>query len=202
MKTKQYARLLVLVLGLGILSSYSLDTSLYPRLSMDYISQEYKYIRKPSSVTELKEVLKESPKEKEKQIAKKIKVKKEGIVLDGSLIPNTNYNSYRTLTVRLTVYWARGGNTDKDSRNFKSSTGATLKQGDSIAVDPKIIPYWKNVIIPNVGLVRAVDTGTAVKTKKASNGRLPVIDVFFTNKKDAILFANRYPKVVTVAILN
>ena len=85
---------------------------------------------------------------------------------------------------------------------MRSSTGYTLKQGDSIAVDPRIIPYQKEVIIPNIGLVKAVDTGTAVREKKASNGKLPVIDVFFTHKKDAIAFANAYPKIVKVAVLN
>lgn len=106
------------------------------------------------------------------------------------------------MTVRLTVYWAKGGDTDSDSAKKKSSTGYTLKQGESIAVDPRIIPYTKEVIIPNIGLVKAVDTGTAVKQKKASNGKLPVIDVFFEHKKDAILFANRYPKVVKIAVIN
>jgi 3D (Asp-Asp-Asp) domain-containing protein len=106
------------------------------------------------------------------------------------------------LTARLTVYWARGGSTDADSRRLRSSTGHTLKQGDSIAVDPRIIPYQKEVIIPNVGLVRAVDTGTAVKNKVASHGTMPVIDVFFVNKTDAEHFANKYPKIVKVAVLN
>jgi 3D (Asp-Asp-Asp) domain-containing protein len=100
------------------------------------------------------------------------------------------------------VYWARGGDTDRDSARKKSSTGYTLKQGESIAVDPRIIPYTKEVIIPNVGLVKAVDTGTAVKEKKASNGKLPVIDIFFENKKDAMSFAYNNPKVVKVAVLN
>jgi len=202
MKTNQHTHLLLLVLGLAALTKYSMSSPLYPKLDIDYITQEYSYIHKPTNVVELKQVLKELPKEQEKQIAKKIKVRKEGIVLDGTLIPKTDSCNYRTLTVRLTVYWAKGGETDRDSSKFKSSTGATLKQGESIAVDPKIVPYWKDVIIPNVGLVKAVDTGTAVKQKRASNGKLPVIDVFFTHKKDAILFANRYPKVVTVAVLN
>ena len=201
MKIKQNKRLLLLVLGLGILSTPNLSSKV-PKLDVDYIVQEYKHIHKPTTITELKEALKEMPKDQKKEVAKKIKVKKEGIVLDGNLIPKTDSCNYRTLTVRLTVYWAKGGSTDYHSSKFKSSTGATLRQGESVAVDPKVIPYWKNALIPNVGLVKAVDTGTAVIEKRASNGKLPVIDVFFTHKKDAILFANRYPKVVTVAVLN
>jgi 3D (Asp-Asp-Asp) domain-containing protein len=53
-----------------------------------------------------------------------------------------------------------------------------------------------------VGLVKAVDTGSAVVSKTASGGKLPVIDVFFVKKSDAINFANSNPKIVKVAVLN
>jgi 3D (Asp-Asp-Asp) domain-containing protein len=151
-------------------------------------------------LSDLKKDLKGLSAYKEKEVAKNIVVKSDGIKYKDSFIPKTN--NYRVLTVRLTVYWAKGGDTDRDSSKLKSSTGYTLKQGDSIAVDPRIIPYETDVIIPNVGLVKAVDTGTAVKEKKASCGKFPVIDVFFTNKKDAIIFANNNPKIVKVAVLN
>lgn len=154
------------------------------------------------TVKDLKAELKSLTPAEEKQAAKKIVVKADGIKYEDSFIPKTNNSGFKIITARLTVYWARGGDTDYYSSKKRSSTGYTLKQGESIAVDPKIIPYTKEVIIPNVGLVKAVDTGTAVIEKKASNGKLPVIDVFFEHKKDAILFANRYPKVVKVAVLN
>lgn len=154
------------------------------------------------TVKDLKAELKSLTPVEEKQAAKKIVIKADGIKYEDSFIPKTNNSGFKIITARLTVYWARGGDTDYYSSKKRSSTGYTLKQGESIAVDPKIIPYTKEVIIPNVGLVKAVDTGTAVIEKKASNGKLPVIDVFFEHKKDAILFANRYPKVVKVAVLN
>ena len=162
------------------------------------------YIRKvgPSSIKELKAELMALPPAEEKKAAEKIIVKSDGIKYNDTFIPKTDSKELKILTVRLTVYWARGGGADSDSRRLRSSTGYTLKQGDSIAVDPRIIPYEKEVIIPNVGLVKAVDTGTAVKDKVASGGKLPVIDVFFTNKKDAEHFANNYPKVVKVAVVN
>lgn len=160
------------------------------------------YTEKRYEIKDLKAELKAMPMAQEREAAKCITVKNEGINYHGVLIPETNSKSLKILTVRLTVYWARGGNTDGDTRRLQSSTGATLKQGESIAVDPRIIPYAKEVIIPNVGLVKAVDTGTAVVEKTASKGRMPVIDVFFTNKKDAERFANNYPKVVKVAVLN
>jgi 3D (Asp-Asp-Asp) domain-containing protein len=153
------------------------------------------------TVKDVKQQLNNLAPKEEAKIAKSIQVKKEGIMFCNTLIPTTS-SDCKVLTARLTVYWARGGSTDADSRKLRSSTGYTLKQGDSIAVDPRIIPYEKEVIIPNVGLVRAVDTGTAVKDKVASHGTMPVIDVFFVNKADAEHFANSYPKIVKVAVLN
>lgn len=160
------------------------------------------FTEKKLTVADLKAELKSLPVQEEKKAAKNITVKTDGIVYKDDFISKTNTNAFKIMTVRLTVYWARGGDTDYYSSKKKSSTGYTLKQGESIAVDPRIIPYRKEVIIPNIGLVKAVDTGTAVRQKTASNGKLPVIDVFFEHKKDAITFANRYPKVVKVAVLN
>lgn len=154
------------------------------------------------SITDVKAELKSAPLQEERKLAKEIKIKSEGIVYKDEFIPKTNNSGFKIMTVRLTVYWARGGDTDYYSSKKRSSTGYTLKQGESIAVDPRIIPYRKEVIIPNIGIVKAVDTGSAVVAKKASNGKLPVIDVFFEHKKDAMLFANRYPKVVKVAVIN
>lgn len=160
------------------------------------------YAEREKSINDVRAELKSAAAMQEKQLAEQIVVCNDGIKYQDSFIPKTNNSGFKVMTVRLTVYWAKGGNTDRNSARMKSSTGYTLKQGESIAVDPRIIPYAREVIIPNVGLVKAVDTGTAVKEKRASRGKLPVIDVFFTHKKDAILFANRYPKVVKVAVLN
>jgi len=162
----------------------------------------FKRIERKLTVGDVKKELKSLTPTKERELAKNIEVKKDGINYKGTFIPKTDSNDYKMLTVRLTVYWARGSGTDTDSRRMRSSTGNTLKQGDSIAVDPRIIPYNKEVIIPNVGLVKAVDTGSAVKDKVASGGKLPVIDVFFVNKSDAIDFADSHPKIVKVAVLN
>jgi 3D (Asp-Asp-Asp) domain-containing protein len=162
----------------------------------------FQRIEKKLTVGDVKKELKSALPTKEREIAKSIEVKKDGIKYNGTFIPKTDRSDYRVLTVRLTVYWARGSGTDSDSRRMRSSTGYTLKQGDSIAVDPRIIPYESDVIIPNVGLVKAVDTGSAVKGKVASGGKLPVIDVFFLNKTDAERFANNNPKIVKVAVLN
>jgi 3D (Asp-Asp-Asp) domain-containing protein len=158
--------------------------------------------RGPCTVLELKKELKQMNLKTEANAASKLVVRQDGIKFGEMFIPKNNKSEYKVITARLTVYWARGKGTDSDSSKLRSSTGYTLKQGDSIAVDPRVIPYNKEVIIPNVGLVRAVDTGTAVRDKVASGGKLPVIDIFFMNKKDAELFANTNPKIVKVAVLN
>jgi 3D (Asp-Asp-Asp) domain-containing protein len=191
MKTKNTRtnKLLLILVGL-ILTTNPISLTAFQRIERNL------------TVSDVKKELKSLTLVKEQEIAKKIEVKKDGIKYNGTFIPKTDKSDYKVLTVRLTVYWARGSGTDADSRRMRSSTGYTLKQGDSIAVDPRIIPYDKEVIIPNVGLVRAVDTGTAVKDKVASGGKLPVIDVFFVNKSDAIDFADSHPKIVKVAVLN
>lgn len=108
----------------------------------------------------------------------------------------------KEIKVRLTAYWAKGGDTDSWSAKRQSSTGVKLKPNISVAVDPKVIPYFSRIYIPNLGFRVAHDTGTAVINKKASGGKYPVIDIFFLNKKDAIRFANTHPKIVKVKVFD
>jgi len=191
MKTKNTKtnKLLLIIMGL-IVTANPISMSAFQR------------IEKKLTVKDVKKELKLLTPAKEQEASRKIDVKKDGMQYNGVFVPNTDSKEYKVLTVRLTVYWARGAGTDADSRRMRSSTGYTLKQGDSIAVDPRIIPYNKEVIIPHIGLVKAVDTGSAVVGKVASGGKLPVIDVFFVNKSDAIDFADSHPKIVKVAVLN
>jgi len=106
----------------------------------------------------------------------------------------------KEIKVRLTAYWARGNNTDSWSRKRQSSTGATLKPNKSVAVDPRIIPYFSRLYIPNLGFRVAHDTGTDVIRKKASGGKYPIVDIFFMTEKEAMRFVNNNPKIVKVAI--
>ena len=108
----------------------------------------------------------------------------------------------KEIKVRITAYWAKGGDTDSWSAKRQSSTGVRLKPNVSVAVDPKIIPYFSRIYIPNLGFRYAHDTGTAVINKKASGGKYPVIDIFFLHKKDALKFANNNPKIVKVKVYN
>ena len=106
----------------------------------------------------------------------------------------------KEIKVRLTAYWARGSDTDSWSAKRQSSTGATLKPNRSVAVDPRIIPYFSKLYIPNLGFRFAHDTGTDVIRKKASHGKYPVVDIFFMTEKEAMRFVNNNPKVVKVAV--
>jgi len=106
----------------------------------------------------------------------------------------------KEIKVRLTAYWAKGSGTDSWSARRQSSTGATLKPNKSVAVDPRIIPYFSKLYIPNLGFRFAHDTGTDVIRKKASHGKYPVVDIFFMTEKEAMRFVNNNPKVVKVAV--
>ena len=106
----------------------------------------------------------------------------------------------KEIKVRLTAYWAKGSGTDSWSAKRQSSTGATLKPNKSVAVDPKVIPYFSKLYIPNLGFRYAHDTGTAVIKKKASKGKYPVVDIFFMTEKEAMRFVNSNPKIVKVAV--
>jgi len=106
----------------------------------------------------------------------------------------------KEIKVRLTAYWAKGSGTDSWSAKRQSSTGATLKPNRSVAVDPKVIPYFSKLYIPNLGFRFAHDTGTDVIRKKASHGQYPVVDIFFMTEKEAMRFVNNNPKIVKVAV--
>jgi len=106
----------------------------------------------------------------------------------------------KEIKVRLTAYWAKGSGTDSWSAKRQSSTGATLKPNKSVAVDPKVIPYFSRLYIPNLGFRFAHDTGTDVIRKKASHGKYPVVDIFFMTEKEAMRFVNNNPKIVKVAV--
>ena len=95
----------------------------------------------------------------------------------------------KPIKVRLTTYHRAE---DYWTRRLKSSSGYTLKEGISVAADPKIFDYGTKIYIEGVGERQIHDTGTAVISREASNGKLPIIDVFFISKKSADHFANTH----------
>ena len=67
-----------------------------------------------------------------------------------------------------------------------TASGTKAKQGRTIAVDPKLIPYGTKVVINGRTYV-AEDCGGSIKQNR--------IDVFFNSHKDALNFGVRYAEV-------
>jgi 3D (Asp-Asp-Asp) domain-containing protein len=110
--------------------------------------------------------------------------------------PEAKRIDVKKIKVRITGYWP---GEDEWSSRFQSSTGTKLKAGRHCAVDPDIIPLWSKIRILNGKREWvAVDTGTAVKSKKASGGKLPVIDVFAASEKH--FNGMGLPKIATVEV--
>src|SRR4051794_15592413 len=113
-----------------------------------------------------------------------------------------------SVLARVTVYWASGGKgSDRDTRRHKCATGLRLRDGHC-AVDPSRIPYGSNIILPDGTRLSAVDTGTAVKNRKAarvagktySERNAIVIDRFFETKQQALAWANTNPHFIPVRV--
>jgi 3D (Asp-Asp-Asp) domain-containing protein len=120
-----------------------------------------------------------------------------------------NNSRNNSLLARVTVYWAHGGRgADRYSRQHKSSTGTRLRTGHC-AVDPRKIPYGSQVVLPDGTKLAAVDTGSAVRNRKAARraGRnldernAIVIDKFFETKRQALAWANSNPPFVSVKVI-
>ncbi len=114
-----------------------------------------------------------------------------------------------SLLARVTVYWAGGGSgSDHDTRHHRCATGARLRAGHC-AVDPKHIPYGSRVLLPNGETLAAVDTGSAVKNRKAArqSGRTVgekaalVVDRFFETKGQAMAWANSHPAFMPIKVV-
>jgi 3D (Asp-Asp-Asp) domain-containing protein len=115
----------------------------------------------------------------------------------------------QSLLARVTVYWASGGRgSDGYTRQHKSSTGLRLRPGHC-AVDPRKIPYGSQIIFPDRTPLVAVDTGSAVRTRKAARqgGRTAceksaiVVDRFFETKGQALAWARQNPAFMTVRVV-
>jgi hypothetical protein len=112
------------------------------------------------------------------------------------------------ILARITVYWASGGaGSDRDTRNHRCATGARLRNGHC-AVDPRRIPFGSRILLPTGETLAAVDTGTAVRNRKAArlSGRTViernalVIDRFFETKGQALAWAASHPPFMAVKV--
>jgi 3D (Asp-Asp-Asp) domain-containing protein len=131
------------------------------------------------------------------------------VILASLTLVDNSFGRDNSLLARVTVYWARGGRgADRYTRQHKSATGLRLQQGHC-AVDPKRIPYGSRVVLPDGTALSAVDTGTAVRNRKAARrlGRTNhernaiVIDKFFETKRQALAWANSNPPFVNVEVI-
>ena len=107
----------------------------------------------------------------------------------------------RKLKVRLTAYWSKPSE-DYWTTRGKSSSGAKLVSGKSCAVDTRIIALGSKVRIKD-RVFLANDTGSAVSSRKAENGKrlkLPVVDLYFTSKAIADIEMAKLGKYVVVEI--
>ncbi|MFD2613873.1 3D domain-containing protein [Paenibacillus gansuensis] len=89
----------------------------------------------------------------------------------------------QVITAKLTAYTAGFESTGKRPSHPAygiTSSGAKVKEGRTIAVDPKIIPIGSTVYIEGIGIRRAEDTGSAIKGAR--------IDVFMKDLKKARKF--------------
>lgn len=112
-----------------------------------------------------------------------------------------------SMLARVTVYWASGGSgCDGWTRRHIAASGARLRNGHC-AVDPRRIPYGSKVKMAD-GTLTAVDTGSAVRTRRAArkSGRSPVernaivIDRFFETKAEALAWARRNPRFMKIQV--
>jgi len=107
-------------------------------------------------------------------------------------------------TVTLTTYWAVGSGSDYWTRRFRSSTGQPLIDGVTVAADPLVLPYGSIIEIEGVGRRVVKDTGTHVINRVASHKRgvdYPVIDIFFANRREAIMFAQNHAPFAVVTLV-
>src|SRR6202049_1395274 len=120
------------------------------------------------------------------------------------LVVPATFAGEQSLLARVTVYWARG---DAGS-NHCQSTGRRLQTGDC-AVDTRHIAYGSRLILPDGTTSAAVDTGPAVKNRKAAriSGRTVyernavVVDRFFETKREALSWASRNPLFMIVQVV-
>lgn len=131
------------------------------------------------------------------------------IIAIALLVAPAAFAREQSLLARVTVYWAKGGSgSDRDTRNHRCATGMRLQTGHC-AVDPRKIPYGSRVVFSDGTALAAVDTGTAVKNRKAArkSGRTVyernalVIDRFFETKRQALSWASRNPPFMTVRVV-
>jgi 3D (Asp-Asp-Asp) domain-containing protein len=125
------------------------------------------------------------------------------------LVVPATFASEQSLLARVTVYWASGGaGSDNSTHHHQCASGVRLQTG-GCAVDTRRIPYGSRVIFSDGITLTAVDTGTAVRNRKAARisghtvyeRNAVVIDRFFETKREALIWEHRNPPFMTVRVV-
>ncbi len=123
-------------------------------------------------------------------------------------------NQYEYRVVRITFY------NPGEAGGYQKSTGGTLTNLRSCAVDPEIFPYGSLIYVPGFSELIAEDTGTDVKSKHASKltalyawshsmidleaferySNYPVVDIFVADKKEYDRLCKITPLFMLIAI--
>jgi len=69
-----------------------------------------------------------------------------------------------------------------------TATGTRPKEGRTVAVDPRVIPYGSKIFIPGYGWRVAEDTGGKIKGNR--------IDIYFESRKRALQFGVKRMKIL------
>ncbi len=144
-----------------------------------------------------KERASDQQKNHSKQIENSINLGKESFPLRARV---TTYSATETKRVynKKTKKYTTVNNSDPDTRKGKTATGVNIFKVQEMglvvfAVDPAIMPWGSvGLFVDNNGNDQvgvAVDTGGNVKSKKASGGKAPVIDMY-TNKAKTPTYHN------------
>lgn len=89
---------------------------------------------------------------------------------------------------RFSLSWYSPEELGKEKpEQLRTSTGSTPKEGRTIAVDPKVIPYGSIVYIQDYGLFVAEDCGGAIKQNR--------IDIFTASHSKAIQMGHKVAQV-------
>ena len=105
---------------------------------------------------------------------------------DNSKNSSRNGNVRRTITVEATAY--TGSAEENGGWANMTSTGAVPREGRTIAVDPRVIPYGTRVYIPALGgTYVAEDCGGAIKGNR--------IDIFMNTSSKCNAWGRRHIEV-------
>jgi 3D (Asp-Asp-Asp) domain-containing protein len=104
----------------------------------------------------------------------------------------------KKVRVRLTFY---SGKDDQWGDRVAWKDKLLAKRGRTAAADPLIFPYGTWINIPGFGKHRVEDTGSAVKSRKASYGKDPVIDLYVGDEKEVMRLAAITPEYVEITLL-